>query len=527
MLRNNKVIREIEISEFQKRVLKIPEYISLFLGGGRGGAKTYLVAIIALKHILKYKEKAKILYIRNYVKSLKQFQGIFSNLLDSIGNIPNFENPDKPIKMYSFNDQDHIYKFFNGAILQMTQMANDEDYNKHHGKDYTLMIVDELTLFSEEQITNLIDTLRTCVRASAGIITRLIYLANPGGVGHSLVKKRYIDGRTPWEYYEDPAKPSKETLAAYGKTVSDVKIRQWVSCPSTYMDNPFIDGRSYVADLLAKNEADPDTVRAWVSGDWEINRGTFFDSEILDPILGGRNRLYDWPCPSQEGGKGEWRNNFNWMPGMDYGPSAPTVVHIAAISKGGLGPDGMYYAPGSVIIVDEWSTHIESSYDTGRRMDIEGLAKGVKDLCAKWNIPPTGPADDAIFNNDGRSKVFTIAGEFKQHGVFWFKAEKGSRMAGITLMKEYMRAAGTNILPGGKNNTILDYTARRPGLYVCDRCKYFWATVPKLQHNPRNMGDYIEKADHSADCVRYIITYSGPSTKQGGRITTSEFDLWG
>ena len=39
----------LQLSDFQRRVLGIPEEVDLFLGGGRGGAKSYTLAILALR----------------------------------------------------------------------------------------------------------------------------------------------------------------------------------------------------------------------------------------------------------------------------------------------------------------------------------------------------------------------------------------------------------------------------------------------------------------------------------------------
>jgi len=41
---------EIELSDFQRKVCTIPETFDLFLGGGRGGAKSFTMAILALRH---------------------------------------------------------------------------------------------------------------------------------------------------------------------------------------------------------------------------------------------------------------------------------------------------------------------------------------------------------------------------------------------------------------------------------------------------------------------------------------------
>jgi len=40
----------IELNEFQQRALTMPEEVDLFLGGGRGGGKSYALAFLALRH---------------------------------------------------------------------------------------------------------------------------------------------------------------------------------------------------------------------------------------------------------------------------------------------------------------------------------------------------------------------------------------------------------------------------------------------------------------------------------------------
>lgn len=41
----------IGLNEFQAGVLAVPEEVDLFLGGGRGGGKSYALALLAMRHI--------------------------------------------------------------------------------------------------------------------------------------------------------------------------------------------------------------------------------------------------------------------------------------------------------------------------------------------------------------------------------------------------------------------------------------------------------------------------------------------
>ena len=56
--------QQIELSDFQRGVLEIPEEYDIFLGGGRGGGKSYTLAMLALRYAEQYRERARILYIR-------------------------------------------------------------------------------------------------------------------------------------------------------------------------------------------------------------------------------------------------------------------------------------------------------------------------------------------------------------------------------------------------------------------------------------------------------------------------------
>ena len=40
----------IALNAFQQQALTLPEEVDLFLGGGRGGGKSYSLAFLALRH---------------------------------------------------------------------------------------------------------------------------------------------------------------------------------------------------------------------------------------------------------------------------------------------------------------------------------------------------------------------------------------------------------------------------------------------------------------------------------------------
>ena len=64
----------LELSPFQQRVCAVPESFNVFSGGGRDGAKSHALAILALRHAAQYGEKARILYLRQTYKGLSDFE---------------------------------------------------------------------------------------------------------------------------------------------------------------------------------------------------------------------------------------------------------------------------------------------------------------------------------------------------------------------------------------------------------------------------------------------------------------------
>lgn len=72
------------LSPFQHRLCAIPEQYNVFLGGGRGGAKSHALAFLALRHMAQYGERARVLYLRQTYKGLGDFEEITRELFGRI-----------------------------------------------------------------------------------------------------------------------------------------------------------------------------------------------------------------------------------------------------------------------------------------------------------------------------------------------------------------------------------------------------------------------------------------------------------
>jgi hypothetical protein len=445
----------LQYSEFQQRVMVTPQEYDLFLGGGRGGSKSYTIVLLILRLVVEYGSKARILFVRKTYKGLSDFEALCLEVFRMVYG-----------KGVKFNASEHVFKFPNGAYLELGQLEGPGDYDKYQGRSFTMLVVDEAQQYATPE---LLDRLRSNLRGPKDMPIRQIMAANPGGPGHYWLARRYVFQAKPWEPFFD--ENSKRT---------------WVYAPSTFKDNPFIDRDEYEEQVRASCPHDEELLRAWLEGDWAVARGAFFASVLEEK----RNAVDNWqhlpPIPRNADSSNKWQ----YFLAHDFGSSAPSVTYLVAKSPGTEGPDKKFYPRGSLVLIDELATSVPGQPSQGLGWTIDRLADAIKDMWKSWKLKgrPTGCGDDAMFSQHGHGSG-SIADEFKAHGVTFQRAKKGSRQYGWEVMRRMLSDAGK-----------LD----KPGLYVSMRCGYFWETVPYLSRDPRNPEDLDSREpDHSADAVRY------------------------
>lgn len=445
---------QLKLSPFQEKVLRIPEEFDVFLGGGRGGAKSYTDALLTLRHVEQYGSKARVLYLRKSHAGCADFEALCLDLFAAIYG-----------RAVRFNSQDGLFRFPNGGTLEVNQIETVNDYSKFHGRSFTLLLLDEVGQFATPE---LLDRLRSNLRGPKDLPIRCVLAANPGDVGHQWVAKRYVFKAAPWEPFFEEASG-----------------RMFVYAPSTFLDNPHIDQIQYRKQLEAACPSDPELLRAWLEGDWTVARGAYFASVMEE----SRNAVARWPGIPER-----WPAPYL---AHDYGSSAPSVTYVIAQSPGAKGPDDKWYPRGSLILVDELATNEPGNVSKGMGYTVPVLAEHIKEMCTRWkpaqNSPyqrvlPAGVADDAIFAQGGHARG-SISDEFRSTGVTFTPAKKSDRITGWNIMRRLMQDAGKPDVPG---------------LYVARHCEYFWQTVPYLGRDPRRVEDLDSRGpDHGADAVRY------------------------
>jgi len=438
---------DIQLNAFQQRAMIVPEQIDMFLGGGRGGGKSFCLALLALRHVEQYGDKARILYIRRTYKGLADFELLTRELFGTVYGAA-----------ARYNNAEHVWKFPNGGYMELGQLENHSDYAKYQGRSFTLMMGDEV---GQHPAPDLLDLLRSNLRAPAGIPVRVVLAANPGGPGHHWIAKRYVFTAGPWNAFYEPK--SK---------------RQWAYAPSTFAGNTFIDREGYRDQLESSCPNDPELLRAWIDGDWAVNRGAYFAS-VLDE---DRNAFDPWDAIPDNFGR-PWDTYL----AHDFGSSAPSATYLVAVSPGAT-VNGRFYPRDSLVLVDELATAKRDQPNQGLGWTVPILAEEIVSMCKRWAVKPRGVADDAIFAKTGSGQG-SIAQEFSRAGVYFTPARKADRIGGWNLMRRLLADAGKPDVPG---------------LYISRSCSYFWETVPTLGRDEKRVEDVdTHGPDHGADAVRY------------------------
>lgn len=170
-----------------------------------------------------------------------------------------------PRKIYTYNSSNHCGKFVNGSIIDFSYCDNEKDVYKYQSAEYDVIRFDELTHFTEEMYVYLLSR----IRGANNNPKMAKSSTNPGGIGHTWVKERFIDIGEP------------NVVHTTGKTTR-------VFIPSKVQDNRFLldADPEYLNRLENLSEKDKRTL---LYGDWDIFEGQYFnefsrDIHVIEPI---------------------------------------------------------------------------------------------------------------------------------------------------------------------------------------------------------------------------------------------------
>lgn len=446
-----------------------PEYEVLF-GGAAGGGKSDALVAEALRqiHIPHYKG----LIIRKTFPQLDELIGKSLNLYPQV------------CPKARYNDSKHVWRFPNGAQIFFKSFPNEQSKINFQGQAYDFVGFDELTHFSQAQYEYLIGRNRP-----NGPDTRCYMraTANPGGVGHSWVKERFVSSAPPMTTVWSPI------LVPYPDGRVEKVMQSRIYVPSRVTDNFALMANDpmYIARLASLPEAER---KALLEGNWDSYAGQVFSEWSNDPDHYG-DRRWTHVVPPFEPPK-HWR----YYRSMDWGYSKPFSVGWWAVDT-----DGISYR------ILEWYGCKRGQADQGVEMTPSAVAEHIVEIEREHPYLKgrriTGVADPAIWQTQTGVRVVE---EFERKGVY-FERGDNTRLAGWIQLHERLAFSSDGI----------------PRMYIFDTCRAFIRTVPSLVYSETAVEDVdTRQEDHVADEARYFCQLNPvpPRLKQRRENWNPEYD---
>jgi hypothetical protein len=318
----------------QTDFLAAPERDVLY-GGAAGGGKSYAMLIDPLRFAHRAAHRALIL--RRSMPELRE-------LIDK-----SRELYPKAFPGCKYKEVEKLWNFPSGAKVEFGFLERDADVYRYQGQAYSWIGFDEITHLPTEFGWNyLASRLRT---TDPEITTYMRCTANPGGVGATWVKKRYID----------PSEPNQSFIG------DDNLSRKFI--PARLEDNPFLAEDGRYEEML---KALPPTQRKQLlEGNWDVNEGAAFtefdiDAHVITP--------FELPI--------SWER----VKGIDYGYASESACVWGAVDP----------SDGTLIIYRELYQKNLTGQDLGERITQMELSdpyavQGVLDTAAWARTGTTGP----------------------------------------------------------------------------------------------------------------------------------------
>lgn len=413
-----------------------PEDEILF-GGSKGGGKSFALLLAALTQTNKKGYKA-IIFRRTYPK--------LSELIDRAHQF-------FPYLGAKWMAKDYRWVFPSGASIKFAHCQNEEDKYIYQGHEYHFMGFDQLEEFTESIYMFLVAQVRN---PPEGVYKQIASTANPGGIGHAWVFRRFmVDPATNEEV--PPGFVIKERFALpfdiAGKHLKgDLLTRSRVFIPANVYDNKILlnNDPGYLTNLMQLPEQER---KALLEGDWHVFAGQYFKEwsiarHVIDPV----------PIPP------------NWLRFrcMDFGSTAPLAFYWGAVDE-----------QGNVYIYREY-------YKAG--FTARQHAKQILEMQPEDEHYVFTSVDPSIFSKNGQD--YPISQVMMEEGLTGLEPATNDRLSGWQELRWRL--------------SFNDSTGKQPNIFFFKTCINAIRTIPGLIHDTHKPEDLnTDGEDHAADAIRY------------------------
>lgn len=359
-------------------------------------------------------------------------------------------------------------RFWNGSKIYLCHCKDEKDIYKYQGAEIHVLLIDELTHFTESMyrfLRNRVRMVGVVIPAQyIGQFPRILCGANPGNIGHLWVKTTFVSSCVPMELRAMPAEDGG-------------MLRQYI--PARLDDNPSMTQDDPGYEMRLEGLGSASLVRAMRWGDWDVIEGAFFDCwdtqrHVVTP--------FEVPKDWLRFRSGDWGSakpfSFGWW---------------AVVGDKFKTPQGVWLPRGCLVRYREWYGMQPGKPNVGLKLTAEKVGEG---LWAKESNDPKlsyGVLDPAAFSEDGGPSLHER-----------IRIGSGSKI--------YFRPADNKRVPGrGALGGWDQMRARLIGdgdglpMIVCfSTCTDSIRTIPALQHDDNRPEDLdSDMEDHAADDWRY------------------------
>ncbi len=433
----------------------------ILYGGAAGGGKSYLMRVAAILWCSAIPGLQVYLFRRirddlfkNHMEGPKGFRAMLAG----------WENSG-----FCTIVEDEI-RFWNGSKIYLCHCKDEKDIYKYQGAEIHVLLIDELTHFTEAMYRFLRNRVRmvgiVLPPQYAGLFPRILCGANPGNIGHLWVKTTFVTAAEPMTITLTPASEGGMR-------------RQYI--PARLDDNPSMatDDPGYESRL--EGLGSETLVRAMRWGDWDVIEGAFFD--CWDPK---RHVIRPFAIPE------DWAR----FRSGDWGSAKPfSFGRWGVVGEKLKTPCGIWLPRGCIVRYHEWYGMQPGKPNVGLKLPADKVGMHLALIEADDQKLVGGVLDPAAFSEDGGPSIAErINTELIKKKRVPFRPADNKRVPGRGSLGGWDQMRGR--LVGDEDGLPMIVTFST----AVDSIR----TIPALQHDPLKPEDLdSDMEDHAADEWRY------------------------
>lgn len=389
----------------------------------------------------------------------------------------------------TYNKSEKEWTFPSGAIIRFGHCENEDDVHKYDSMEINYAAFDELTSFTQWQYEYIVkQRVRKTIGSNLPAVCRAA--SNPGNIGHTWVKKHFID----------PC-PSGHVIIQGPTGVKRIYI------PATVYDNPHADP-AYIRQLESLPEAER---QSKLLGKWDAYEGQVFeefrDKNYPDEPSHACHVVEKFEPPSF------WPKivSIDW----GYTPPAMTLVLFGAIA-----PDGRVYIYRELAYqkkkIAEWTPEVKEYIDKEEPRKIKlcksaGQERGQEHTIQSEIETGLGTSVELTSNLPGSR----VAGKMLLHEYLRWKPKYSPQLERTPFSSERAEWLFRNRPIGEYNNYIDSFRPPEPEilpkLFMTGSCKHLINAIKSCSYQKTNINgmrpeDVSEfPGDDAYDACRYLL----------------------